>query len=73
MKKLVLFGLIVGSFAVLTSCNKDYNCQCTTSDSSGETETAVINTTLTGKEADVKDACETTTTVGTITTTCIIN
>lgn len=69
MKKLVVLGLVVAGFA-MTSCKKDYTCECTVS-GAGITTTS-SSSTITGKKKDVEAACEKTTTSFGITTTCVV-
>lgn len=44
--------LLVGT--LFTSCKKDYSCECSYNDGSGNTATATIK----GTKADAKKACE---------------
>jgi hypothetical protein len=52
MKKLIVLGLVFGGLAVMSSCKKDYNCDCTF------TSGAELNIPLDGyKKGDAEDAC----------------
>ena len=67
MKKVLLIA--AASVFVLASCKKDWTCKCTQTDG---TNTYVTSTTVNGTKKDAKAACEYTLTVGTYTTTCVI-
>ena len=70
MKKVIVLGLVVAGFA-MTSCSKDYTCECTVSGAGFPTTTT--STTLTGKKKDVTTACENvSSTIFGITTSCVI-
>lgn len=59
MKKLLLVAA-VAMFA-MTSCKKDYTCECTsTVGQNGSTTSSTSTTTLKAKKADAKKACEST-------------
>lgn len=68
MKKFIAIAF-VGAALVLTSCKKDYVCKCTTT---GAGTTLTSETTITATKKDAEAACNATSTVGTITTTCEI-
>ena len=53
MKKALLIAAVAGF--VMTSCKKDYTCECTTTVG---TITSTSSTTINGKKDDVKTACE---------------
>lgn len=71
MKKVMI---LVAAFAVvgLTSCKKDWTCECTTSDSSGTLDDVSASVTLTDlNKSDAETACSgNEVTVGTLSTTC---
>lgn len=70
MKKVIVLGLVVAGFT-MTSCSKDYTCECTVSGAGLPTTTT--STTLTGKKKDVTTACENgSSTIFGITTSCVI-
>lgn len=70
MKKLLVLGVVLGGMAAMTSCKKDYTCECT---ATGAGTSVSTSTTINGKKKDVKDACEKkSTTVAGITTSCKI-
>ncbi len=53
MKKLSLLGLVFGSLVAMTSCKKDYTCDCTFTTAPDIT----IDITK-AKKADAQDACD---------------
>lgn len=52
MKKLLVLGLVLGGLAAMTSCRKDYTCDC--SFSSGEDLTIPLDN---YKKSEAEDAC----------------
>ncbi|MBD3637294.1 MAG: hypothetical protein HUJ25_08085 [Crocinitomicaceae bacterium] len=70
MKKVLIFGLIVGGFA-LTSCKKDWTCTCTSDDGQGNT-TSSSTTIQNATKSDAEAACNSTATSGSYTVTCAI-
>lgn len=71
MKKVALFAAVVFAFG-LTACKKDYTCECTVTDSSGTIATTTTSTTINATKSDAESACDSSTSLGTITTTCAI-
>ena len=69
MKKVMILALVISGFA-MTSCKKDWTCECTSTDgtNSATTSSVVENTTKSKAEA----ACNYTLTVGSSSTTCAI-
>ena len=68
MKKILLIAAVAGF--VMTSCKKDYTCECTTT---GTGSTQVTTFTITDTKSKATDACEGTgSVVGPLTTTCKI-
>ena len=68
MKKVLLFAVVLGAVS-FSSCKKDYDCTCTTTNSGTElSKTTVTLEDLSKSEAE--DACSTSVTVGTMTTAC---
>lgn len=67
-----VFAVVFAMAMFLSSCKKDWTCECTTTEST--TGTVVTNsTTLTDlTKKDARDVCEQTITQGTITTECIL-
>ncbi len=58
MKKLVLFGAFLLMLSVFTSCKKDRDCTCTSTDPfTGETTTEV-ETFENSSKSDAEDACD---------------
>ena len=53
MKKVIAITLVGGAFVALTSCKKDYSCECT---ASGQTYTLSIQD---AKKKDAEAACDT--------------
>ena len=76
MKKLLLVAAVAGM--ALTSCKKDYTCECTTSTNVlGMTQSATASTTIKDTKSKAKEACEkgnstANTFGGTVTTACAI-
>jgi len=74
MKNFLFVSAIVLAFG-LTSCTKDYTCTCTSTDSSGTIADIVTTVTYNdSKKSDAEDACTNAeSTVGTISTTCVLD
>jgi hypothetical protein len=68
MKKLMMIAAVGGVFA-LTSCKKDWTCECTTT---GNGSSVSASTTVTATKKDAEAACNSSVTSGGYTTTCAI-
>ena len=72
MKKLLVAFTVVAAVA-LTSCKKEYTCECTVEDTSMPGSTITASVTIKDTKKKATDACEKdNSTVGTIKTTCKI-
>lgn len=59
MKKLVLAVAVVGGLAALTSCKKDWTCECTITTTGTVNSTTTADTVYTDmKKADAQTACD---------------
>jgi len=56
MKKLLSIAAVTVALVSLSSCKKDYTCECTSS--VGGTVLQTVSTTINGKKDDVKTSCE---------------
>ena len=70
MKKVFFIGMLFGGLA-LTSCKKDYTCECTET-SGGSSTSVTINDTKSNAEEECDSGSSTTTSGVNATSTCII-
>jgi len=74
MKKVFTFVAAVAFVASLSSCKKDYSCDCTTKDSGDSSYSMTYSTSMKAKKKDAEEACDAlVVTVGTLSTTCELN
>lgn len=72
MKNLLFFCSFFFALS-LASCSKEYTCTCTTTDSSGVLEDQTTGSTFTTNKGDAETACAALEiTVGTLSTTCVL-
>ncbi|RFC53294.1 hypothetical protein [Brumimicrobium aurantiacum] len=57
MKKVLFVGLLFGGLA-LTSCKKEYTCECATSSNMPGASEGSTSVTIEDKKKDAEDACE---------------
>ncbi|RYM35108.1 hypothetical protein ERX46_06950 [Brumimicrobium glaciale] len=57
MKKVLFVGLLFGAMS-LTSCKKDYTCECITSTNMEGIADSSTSVTINDKKDDAKDQCE---------------
>ncbi len=56
MKKLLSIAAVTVALVSLSSCKKDYTCECTST--IGGQVLQSVSTTINGKKSDVKESCE---------------
>lgn len=56
MKKLLSIAAVTVALVSLSSCKKDYTCECKTT--VGGTQMGISTITVTGKKSDAKETCE---------------
>ena len=73
MKK-VLFScaFAIGLMATVSSCSREFTCECSVTDSSGFFDDVTTSSTITAKKSDAEAACNSSSTAGTLTTSCEI-
>lgn len=70
MRKAFAILAVVALFGATTSCKKDYTCTCTITDSSGLIDPITSTTTINASKSDAETACNSESTIGTLTTKC---
>ena len=70
MKKLLMITVMLGGVAAMTSCKKDWTCECTATAGGNSVTTSTTLENL--KKKDAEASCNYTLTVGTSSTTCAI-
>jgi outer membrane protein assembly factor BamE (lipoprotein component of BamABCDE complex) len=71
MKKMLLVA--IAGIAVLSSCNKSYNCVCTSVKPDGTVVDQTSNNISGTKDGATKDCAKLDNVNGTVTTTCLLN